>query len=105
MDDPRKVALEMLQQNAATVDALWLRYWANGGHAQALALKRTSMAYYARMNTMTSSWPGPSKSWRDANPRPQLAPCHIPADQAIRSHTVQEPRPGLAPNKKARSRP
>lgn len=36
MEDPRMVALKMLQRNETTVDELWLWYWANGGTVEPL---------------------------------------------------------------------
>ena len=31
MEDPRTAVLALIQQNKASLDRIWLRYWANGG--------------------------------------------------------------------------
>ena len=36
MADPRREALEMVQQDKTSIDLLWLRYFANGGNAEPL---------------------------------------------------------------------
>ena len=32
VEDPRSAALALLQERRASVDEIWLRYWANGGN-------------------------------------------------------------------------
>lgn len=35
MEDPRRTARAMIEQQTITLDDLWVRYWANGGSAHA----------------------------------------------------------------------
>lgn len=34
MDDPRRTALNLIEQDDGYLHELWLRYWANGGQAE-----------------------------------------------------------------------
>lgn len=36
MDDPRQAALDLVQRDQASIDMIWLSYFANGGNADPL---------------------------------------------------------------------
>ncbi|KUM36435.1 MULTISPECIES: hypothetical protein [unclassified Arthrobacter] len=38
MSDPRQTARNLLEQDGFTLEQLWIKYWAEGGNANALEL-------------------------------------------------------------------
>ena len=57
MNNPRVTALKLIEQQAITLDELWIQYWANGGNARAFELEATFTALTNCARSKTPSSP------------------------------------------------
>ena len=46
MNNPSERALKLIEQQAITLDELWIQYWANGGNARPFELEAFLYAAY-----------------------------------------------------------